>query len=410
MLKKLAKGAIVSFAVALPLLGQPAPAAASTGTLFAIAATTQTLVSIDLTTGGFTQLADLNTPNHPQSVNLTSDPVDHRLFLIRISVTGFDPATGFPIFTQELLTFDSTTGAQLYKPAPTFSGIAPQSLVFDTSSRTLFGFTGLDVVKVDPATATLTTVAPIASTFGGFIYSTAVDSSTHTLYVAQETSGAAGTNSTTVFAVDDQKGTVAPPVTLDQAVRQIGIDSRHVYGITECCPANLVGINTTTGVTTFVSLVGDSSTIVGFGTAADPATHNVFINTGTIDPTTFAFVSKLLIVDDQSGASSSLALADGMPNNGLAFEAPPQITAESIKADVRAALASGAIDNAGVANSLLAKLDAASAARSRGDCAAAGNIYGAFINELTAQSGNHVQAATAAHLISEARFLIANCP
>jgi hypothetical protein len=59
---------------------------------------------------------------------------------------------------------------------------------------------------------------------------------------------------------------------------------------------------------------------------------------------------------------------------------------------------------------LLGKLDHAEAARARGQCDVAANAYGAFINEVTAQSGKAIAASTAAQLISEAQFLVANCP
>jgi len=86
------------------------------------------------------------------------------------------------------------------------------------------------------------------------------------------------------------------------------------------------------------------------------------------------------------------------------------VTPDSIKGDVQQFLQSGAITNGGNANSLLAKLDAAAAARARGQCSVAANIYRAFINELQAQSGNHVDAAAAAIMIADAQYLIAHCP
>lgn len=86
------------------------------------------------------------------------------------------------------------------------------------------------------------------------------------------------------------------------------------------------------------------------------------------------------------------------------------VTPESIEKDVTIFLAAGAIKNNGLANSLLSKLVAAAAARARGDCATAGNIYSAFINELQAQSGNGVGATAAAIMIADAQYLIANCP
>jgi beta-glucosidase/6-phospho-beta-glucosidase/beta-galactosidase len=85
-------------------------------------------------------------------------------------------------------------------------------------------------------------------------------------------------------------------------------------------------------------------------------------------------------------------------------------TAESIKQDVADFLAAGAIRNRGVARSLLAKLDAAAAARARHNCAAAANIYSAFINQLNALSGHGVDPAAAAIMIADAQYLIAHCP
>jgi hypothetical protein len=88
----------------------------------------------------------------------------------------------------------------------------------------------------------------------------------------------------------------------------------------------------------------------------------------------------------------------------------PAATPTSIQSFVTQNLASGAISNAGVANSLLAKLMAAATARASSDCTTAGNVYGAFVNALNAQSGKMVDAAAAAALIADAKFLIANCP
>jgi hypothetical protein len=88
----------------------------------------------------------------------------------------------------------------------------------------------------------------------------------------------------------------------------------------------------------------------------------------------------------------------------------PAATPTSIQSFVTQDLASGAISNAGVANSFLAKLMAAATARASGDCTTAGNVYGAFVNALNAQSGKMVDAAAASALIADAKFLIANCP
>jgi hypothetical protein len=85
------------------------------------------------------------------------------------------------------------------------------------------------------------------------------------------------------------------------------------------------------------------------------------------------------------------------------------VTPDSIKQDVNLFLGAGQIKNSGEANSLLAKLSAAADARARGNCAAAANIYNAFINELQAQSGKGVDPAAAAIMIADAQYLIAHC-
>ena len=86
------------------------------------------------------------------------------------------------------------------------------------------------------------------------------------------------------------------------------------------------------------------------------------------------------------------------------------VTSDSIKDDVTQFLSGGAIKNAGLANSLLAKLNAAAAARAAGDCSSAASIYEAFIREVSAQSGKGVDAAAAAIMIADAQYLIAHCP
>ena len=86
------------------------------------------------------------------------------------------------------------------------------------------------------------------------------------------------------------------------------------------------------------------------------------------------------------------------------------VTAASIKNDVNQFLAAGAIKNSGEATSLLAKLDTAAAARSRGQCSVAAKVYQSFINDLQGQSGNGVDATAAAIMIGDAQYLITHCP
>ena len=86
------------------------------------------------------------------------------------------------------------------------------------------------------------------------------------------------------------------------------------------------------------------------------------------------------------------------------------VTPQSIVDDIDQFVASGDITKHGIAQSLLAKLDAAADARSRGNCKAAGNIYTAFIHEVSAQTGKAITAEAAAIMIADAQYLIAHCP
>jgi hypothetical protein len=107
----------------------------------------------------------------------------------------------------------------------------------------------------------------------------------------------------------------------------------------------------------------------------------------------------------------SVTAADNVGNGGsnsVAFTII--VTADSIKDDVAQFLQSGAITNHGNARSLLAKLDAAAAARARGQCSTAENIYRVFIRELQALSGNKIDPPAAQIMIADAQYLIAHCP
>lgn len=66
----------------------------------------------------------------------------------------------------------------------------------------------------------------------------------------------------------------------------------------------------------------------------------------------------------------------------------------------------GFINNQGVANSLLAKLDAAQAAQNSGQIKTAINLLGAFIHEVQAQAGKHIDQMHAQHMVAHAQAVI----
>ncbi len=66
----------------------------------------------------------------------------------------------------------------------------------------------------------------------------------------------------------------------------------------------------------------------------------------------------------------------------------------------------GYIDNAGVEQSLLSQSDAAQAALDRGNTTAAVNLLNSFIRLVNAQSGIHIDAGHAAHIVMHAQEVI----
>ena len=81
-------------------------------------------------------------------------------------------------------------------------------------------------------------------------------------------------------------------------------------------------------------------------------------------------------------------------------------TIASLEACVKHAAQQGFIDNQGITNSLLAKLDAAQAALDRGQTPVAINSLQAFINEVQAQAGKHIEQPHAGHLVEHAQMVI----
>lgn len=150
-------------------------------------------------------------------------------------------------------------------------------------------------------------------------------------------------------------------------------------------------VDTGSGVKTVTATLDGATTLAGHGLSSGQAINLL---------TELALGSHTFTIDavDNLGNARSVSVTFTII-----------VTADSIKDDVNQFLASGGIKNAGLANSLLAKLDAAAAAEARGDCGTADNIYQAFIHELQAQSGKGVSATAASIMIADAQFLIARC-
>jgi hypothetical protein len=276
-------------------------------------------------------------------------------------------------------------------------------LVFDPSSQSLFAQTNMypfQVVRVDPASGAQTHIADIPGLQPLFM----TVAPNHTIYIPIE-DFSVWPPVDRIATIDTSTGAISQQL-LATGIFALVYDSSSgaLYGKTFCCPARIVKVDPTTGAETTVA----SNLGLGSGITIDPSSHDIYM---TADEYGVSFVQFIQTVDLATGAisKSSGTLPANQYVGALAFEGVA-ITPDSIISDVHGAVASGAIDNAGVAISLLAKLNAAKAARAGGDCATAASVYQAFINEVNAQSGQHVAAATAAQLVSEAQFLVANCP
>jgi hypothetical protein len=385
----------------LPLLSSPASAVgASSGTLFAVFGGA-TVVSIDPGTGARSTIADFSVPTPPgvALTDLVSDATGHRLFS-QLRTFSFDPT--LPT-TYQLVTINTQTHAS--SVAPTLEDSL--SFAWDPSTGTLYGLTlgsPFEIFKIDTNTGAET---PFAGPLPGVDFSNmAIGPAAHTIYLSSRTPGVFPPTAQ-VVTVDAATGAVTPGPNESIAARTLVYDASAglLFARTFCCPVRIIQLDPGTGTGTYVGTFD-----LGFGgnsLTVDSGSHTLYSMEDVLG--IFGFNQFVATIGESGSISLSAAIPLTGYISGLAFEAPA-VTADSIKADVRSALASGAIDNHGIANSLLVKLDHAATARAHGDCAGAARNYKAFINEVNAQSGKHVAAATAAKLVGEAQFLIANCP
>lgn len=408
--RRLAGIATAAAFVVLPLAVQPiVVSASSSGTLYAISGNQDKLDTVDSSTGTLTQLSDLSVAGaDAQTAGMAGDPVTHRIYAIRTVVTFTSTGINFEI---QLLTINAVNGAILAKPD--VSGSPLQSLVFDPTTSTLYGFNGAKVLRLDPATGAQTTLATVADpSVSTGVFSMTIAPAAHTIYVADDEAFAVDGNSfTQVTAVDTRTGALTVGPHLSQLVRSVVYDegSGSLDGVTDCCPINAVSINPATGAVNVLATVGDSNTIQPYWLTEVAVADSFVLDAATFDSLSGVETDTLFSVNDQTGAATpSAALAQ--PVASLLFMPSVTITSETLTTDVKSAFAGGLITSAGVENALLSQLGAAGDARSRSQCAVASNDYQAFISTVQAQSGKTIAAASAGRLVGEAQYLQANCP
>jgi hypothetical protein len=261
-----------------------------------------------------------------------------------------------------------------------------------------------EFVQVDPATGALTTLSNVGDENFGFTSSPAVDPATHSFYIVRfPNASASPAMIPDVVTINTQTGALAESPPLATGIFALGFDSASstLAGITVCCPNEFVQVDPATGALTTLSNVGDENFGFSSSTAVDPATHSFYIVRLSTD-----FQPHVVTINTQTGAlAESPPLVKGIFALGFDPSVAPTPTPDSLKSAINGFLADGAIRNAGLAQSLLAKVKAAAGATAAGSCDAAANIYRAFIKEVRAQSGVGVAEAAAAFLISQAEFL-----
>ena len=305
---------VAASVAALPALLQPLPvAASSTGTLFGVTGLDRSTVSsIDLGTGAVTPIAQLGLPPdfNAQVTNLTGDAATHRIFALRLSVIVPPPPANFTMIF-EILTIDGQSHAVI---ADTPVNAPIGDIQFDPLANTMYalvpsGFQGANgVVRVDLSTGAISPVASIGPP-GPFSDSMVLAPQTHTIYVSREDFSLPSPPipPTHIIAIDSLSNTVVStsPV-LSRALRSISYDtsSNRLFGVTDCCPQDLVEINPSTWDQTFVSNV-NNMTNQGFQVhqAVDPLSHTVFLPFDFFG--TFPSETHIFSVDTQSGETTS---------------------------------------------------------------------------------------------------------
>jgi hypothetical protein len=410
MLKSLSRrlagaAAAVSLAI-LPWAGQPlGVAAAGSGTgLFGLASLGQVL-SVQPSTGATSLLADLFGPTvqgFPST--LAGDPATHRLFVGRslfIDQTVFPPVTA-----EEIDTIDAVNGGISASSPLLDRQVGP--LLFDTGTGTLFGITTdsapFALVQVDLATGTETDVASLP---GERLSNFAFAPSLHKAFFLSQSFA-----TSQLYIFDTATRTVSAGPALSSGAFEVAYDtsSNQLFAITfnmfPSMPARFARVDTLTGAVTPLGTY-DFGAYLEPGIAINSASHTVYVTQDVFEPLTGP-ITHIASIDDTDGSGT----LGGTTNNvfGPLFFIAPSVSPDSLISDVDSALASGSITNAGVARSLLAQLSQAKAARDRGQCSTAANLYQAFINDVTAQSGKAITTSAAGRLIAEAQFLVENCP
>jgi hypothetical protein len=134
--------------------------------------------------------------------------------------------------------------------------LQPATAVAANAGPTLFAVFGEShVVKLDPATGATTQLADLSAPFPGAALGDLVsDPSTHTLYSQRAAFVAASPPvppTLQMVSINTQTGTFSmSPVMPDRVGLAIDQSSHSIFGLTSCCPVEIVRIDPASGVET----------------------------------------------------------------------------------------------------------------------------------------------------------------
>ncbi|HKW58690.1 MAG TPA: hypothetical protein VJR46_02930 [Candidatus Dormibacteraeota bacterium] len=400
--------AAASFA-ALPLAGPLLTVHASSGgTLFGITGFGQSVLStIDPSTGVVTDIENLAGAEQGQLTSVTGDPIAHRVYAVREAQIFVPPST--ILVHDQLLTINSDNGSFT---ASAIGAVGPGQIVFDSSTGLLYQLNfGGRLSSIDPIRGKTTPVATLAVSPGDILGMTVVPGA-NTIYVGQSIfSFDTFTFNHAVITVNTQTGaTSTSPVTPGRLGFLLDDPSAGLLLTSD--NQNLYSLDPSSGVETLISNFNiNPQALFFFAGAIDPSTNTVYLHLNIFDFFNPPPVDQIVTINDVTGSfATSTGNLTTSQLESLYFQPQVIVTPDSIAADVRNALASGHITKAGIADTLLSDLNAAKAARDRGQCKTAANIYQGFINDVAAQSGKAITTTTASLLTREALNLQGSCP
>jgi hypothetical protein len=228
-----------------------------------------------------------------------------------------------------------------------------------------------------------------------------------TIYLAQ-ISFASFPPTNILYSVDAVTGAVSRGPTVGTGVVYLAYDaySGDLLAKTFCCPAHIVRINPRSGAVTVVS---NFDVDLGSTITVDPASHVVFAIQD--EQQAFDFVQQVDSVNGQTGAisqSPEISISVSGYLSSPTFETVV-VTAQQLRDDLATAVANGAVSGQGLASSLAARLNAADTVRNGAGCKAAAKLYDAFMNNVSAQSGDGISPAAAELLVSDAESVKVFC-